>query len=270
MHEQLFTNFYDTAHMNPPVGPSVPGKVTVSIVSHRQAPLVKPLLTDLNQHCSSDIDRVLLTCNLPEPLAFEPSEFKFPIEPIVNPTPMGFGANHNQAFKRCEGEWFLVINPDVRLTSNVISNLLLRATEVTGLLAPQEVSESGSAVGNLRGPITPWELVRRQVLRLPPQPPALGGWVKGMFMLNRSEAFRGVGGFDPRYFMYCEDFDLCARLMLAGWTVDHHADLVATHAWQRGSHRSRNLTIHHLNSLITMWTSSAFWRYRKHVATLSQ
>jgi hypothetical protein len=43
--------------------------------------------------------------------------------------------------------------------------------------------------------------------------------VAGMFMLLRREAFAQVGGFDERYFMYCEDFDLCARLRLAGWHV---------------------------------------------------
>jgi N-acetylglucosaminyl-diphospho-decaprenol L-rhamnosyltransferase len=243
----------------------VPSKVTVSVVSHRQAHLALTLLADLNRHCSNAIAQVVLTCNLPEVLTIDPNQYQFPIEIIVNPAPTGFGANHNQAFQRRLCEWFLVINPDVRLTADVISALMLRATNATGLLAPQELNESGCRVDNLRGPITPWELVRRQLLKKPPPPPARCGWVKGMFMLTRSKAFQAVGGFDSRYYMYCEDFDLCARLMLAGWTVDYHADLVVTHSWRRESHDSRSHLKNHLQSLFKMWASSAFWRYRKHL-----
>lgn len=240
--------------------------VTVSVVSHLQAELVQALLVDLNRFCRASVHKVVLTCNLPEPTPFGPADFAFPLEVMHNPSPKGFGANHNQAFRQCDSEWFLVINPDVRLQSDVITALLERAAPRTGLLAPQESSAAGDHVDNLRGLITPWELVLRQVLKHPPPPPAHGGWVKGMFMLLRAQAFRDVGGFDLRYFMYCEDFDLCARLMLADWTVAHHADIAVTHAWQRDSHGSSAHLKHHLQSLLRMWTSGAFWRYRRLVA----
>lgn len=222
-----------------------------------------PLLADLNRHCSRDIAKVVFTCNLPEPLALDPGEFQFPIEIIVNRTRLGFGANHNQAFQRCDSKWFLVINPDVRLTSNVIGALLMRATDATGLLAPQEADEAGRDVQNLRGLITPWELVQRKLLNHERQPPKQYGWVKGMFMLINAKAYREIEGFDERYFMYCEDFDLCARLMLRGWSVDHHADLRVQHAWQRQSHRSIGYLVQHLRSMALMWHSSAYKGYRK-------
>lgn len=38
-------------------------------------------------------------------------------------------------------------------------------------------------------------------------------------MLLRREAFEDVGGFDPRFFMYFEEVDLCWRLQEAGWQV---------------------------------------------------
>lgn len=243
--------------------------VTVSVVSHRQADLAQTLLGDLNRHCAGVIEKVVLTCNLPESLDLQPDDTGLPVEIVRNPLPRGFGANHNQAFQRCGTEWFLVINPDIRLHDDVVSTLLQRATARTGLLAPQELGLNGEPVENLRGLITPWELVQRQLLKRLPPPPARGGWVKGMFMLIRAEAFRQIGGFDERFFMYCEDFDLCARLMLAGWTVDHHRDIGATHAWQRDSHRSGAHLQQHLSSLWTMWRSATYWSYRTYLATLS-
>jgi N-acetylglucosaminyl-diphospho-decaprenol L-rhamnosyltransferase len=245
------------------------GKVTVSVVSHRQAALVAYLLADLKQHCSASIAKLVLTCNVPETQELDLSDYPFPIETILNKTPLGFGANHNNAFRRCESDWFLVMNPDVRLMSDVISALLGNATASTGLLAPQEVDESGRLVQNLRGLITPWELLERQVLKKERLPPAQRGWVKGMFMLTRTKAFQAIGGFDERYFMYCEDFDLCARLMLADWSVSHCPEIRVVHAWQRQSHVKSLQFRRHLLSLFAMWTSNTYWQYKRHLAMSS-
>lgn len=236
--------------------------VTVSVVSHQQIDMIAMLLADLDQHCRSVIEKVVLTCNLPERLPFAPTDFSFRLEILNNAHPLGFGANHNQAFKRCETDWFLVLNPDVRLQSDVLSALLNQATPSTGLLAPQEQDVDGERVENLLGLITPWELVLRKLFDRTTPPPKRLGWVKGMFMLARSDAYRAINGFDTRYFMYCEDFDLCARMMLAGWTVDHHGDVNVAHSWQRASHTSYSHLKHHLQSLWRMWTSAAFWSYR--------
>jgi len=42
------------------------------------------------------------------------------------------------------------------------------------------------------------------------------GWCSGAAVLLRTDAFRQVGGFEPRIFMYGEDVDLCWRLRCAG------------------------------------------------------
>jgi N-acetylglucosaminyl-diphospho-decaprenol L-rhamnosyltransferase len=54
-------------------------------------------------------------------------------------------------------------------------------------------------------------------------------WLSGFCVLVRAVAFREVGGFDPRFFLYFEDVDLCRRLRERGWTVATVAASVADH-----------------------------------------
>lgn len=54
-------------------------------------------------------------------------------------------------------------------------------------------------------------------------------WVSGFCMLVRANAFRAVGGFDPDYFLYFEDADICRRLRERGWRVVSVGAAVAEH-----------------------------------------
>ena len=57
-------------------------------------------------------------------------------------------------------------------------------------------------------------------------------WTTGAFMLARREALQSAGHFDERFFLYCEETDLCLRIKRAGFeirhvpllTILHHAD----------------------------------------------
>jgi N-acetylglucosaminyl-diphospho-decaprenol L-rhamnosyltransferase len=54
-------------------------------------------------------------------------------------------------------------------------------------------------------------------------------WVSGAFMFLRRSALDSVGGWDERYFMYMEDFDLCWRLRRLGWRVAYEPGGRVTH-----------------------------------------
>ena len=234
--------------------------VTVSIVSHGQWPLVKPLLEQLDRWCGGAVAKVVLTVNTPESIALNES-WCFELERIVNTQPKGFGANHNAAFAHCRTPWFLILNPDIRLEGDVLSELLLRASADAGLVSPR-IHEPGSAAAEpYRELLTPLELIRRR--KAGHRPPAAPAWVAGMFMLVRREAFAQVRGFDERYFMYCEDFDLCARLRLAGWTLQAEPSVSVLHLAQRASQAALRPLLWHLASFVKVWTSAAFWRYRE-------
>ena len=240
---------------------SSPRSITVSIVSHGQQALIAPLLEQLNRLCAESVAKVVLTMNLPEREVLRSCACGLPTERIANTYPRGFGANHNAAFERCSTDWFLVLNPDIRLETDVLAALLAYANAGSGMLAPRIMEPGKAEPEPHRAMLTPSEILRRNRpgYLAPPQP----AWVPGMFMLFRSAAFRQIQGFDPRYFMYGEDFDICARLQLAGWQMNVVEQVWVQHEAQRASRRQWRHLSWHFRSLMRVWCSSAFWRYRK-------
>ena len=235
--------------------------ITVSIVSHGQLALIRPLLEQLDRFSATSIAKVVLTLNIPEPDVLAGLALCFPIERISNPAPMGFGANHNQAFRRCETGWFLVLNPDMRFDDDVLAPLIAQAAADAGLLTPRILEPGKAAPEQHRAIITPLEILTRKRPGYPV--PAAPEWIPGLFMLFRARAYREVGGFDERFFMYGEDFDICARTQLAGWRLQVGENLLARHDAQRASHGDRRHLYWHVTSLLKVWASRAFWRFRR-------
>ncbi|APW36535.1 glycosyl transferase [Rhodoferax koreense] len=235
--------------------------VTVSIVSHGHLELALPLLQQLDTYSHTVIDRVLLTINIPEKSDLADLALRFPVDVINNRQPKGFGANHNHAFLACKAPWFLILNPDIRLTADVLGPLVTRADAKSGLLAPRIIEPGKMAPENHRALITPKEILSRHSRHY--QSPAVPVWIPGMFMLFRSKTFAEINGFDERFFMYGEDFDICARARLAGWQLQVDENLRAIHDARRASHKSHRHLYWHVASLLKVWMSAAFWRYRK-------
>jgi N-acetylglucosaminyl-diphospho-decaprenol L-rhamnosyltransferase len=75
-------------------------------------------------------------------------------------------------------------------------------------------------------------------------------WVSGCCLALRRDAFDAVGGFDPAYFMFVEDVDLCARLREAGWRVVFAPVAEVVHAIGGAVSRRRfRMVVEHARSL---------------------
>jgi N-acetylglucosaminyl-diphospho-decaprenol L-rhamnosyltransferase len=84
-------------------------------------------------------------------------------------------------------------------------------------------------------------------------------WISGACMLVRRTAFDEVGGFDPKYFLYWEDADLCRRLRARGYHVRYVPCATAVH---RVGHSSRTARA----ASIKAFHESAYLYYATHVA----
>ena len=54
-------------------------------------------------------------------------------------------------------------------------------------------------------------------------------WVPGCYFLIRQEVEKQVGLFDPRYFLYYEEVDLCFAIKKAGWQIHYIPDTTVVH-----------------------------------------
>lgn len=251
------------------IGPQ-PRDLTLSIVSHGHAQALRCLLEDLSRLPGLRDTRILLTLNLPGE-AFDASTYDSLSIEIVRPQlPRGFGANHNAALGLCRTPWLVVMNPDLRLHDDPFPALLDAAGQHprAAVLAPRVVGAGGVVEDSVRTNLTPLSLVARHLLAqrdvLQAEGSARRGsrffWFAGMFLMLRVEFVRLVGGFDERYFMYCEDYDLCARLWNEGFELVGVPAATVTHLAQRDSRRSLRALRWHLASLARTWASPTVWR----------
>lgn len=250
--------------------------LSVSIVSHGHADQVRRLLALLARTSAGCVQRVWLTVNRPEAALdgwlgnqqeFSALGLPFELRVIHNAHPLGFGANHNQAFDQDQREsdpadWFCVMNPDIEWQHNPFPALLAAGSEPdVACVYPVQLTAAGQLQDHQRALLTPGSLVRRRLLRQRGVPTAVD-WVCGAFMVLRSAALGRVGGFDVGYFMYCEDVDLCLRLQLLGGRLTQAAQARVVHA----AHRRSGVEVHHLwwhvGSLIRLWRSAPYRHYR--------
>lgn len=171
---------------------------------------------------------------------------------------VGFGRGHNIVLDRV-GDYHLILNPDVSMAHDALAAALAFMTIHTecGLLTPAVFWADGVRQYLCKRMPTLWDLLLRgfapkvvkrifadrlanyemrdqigdEVVWDPPI-------VSGCFMLFRGEVLRRLEGFDPRFFLYFEDFDLslrAAKLSRVAYVplvrIVHHGGHAARKGW---------------------------------------
>jgi cellulose synthase/poly-beta-1,6-N-acetylglucosamine synthase-like glycosyltransferase len=182
------------------------------------------------------------------------------------PGNVGYGAGHNEAFRTTQSNFHLVLNPDIELDTQALRQGLQYLVQRPGtvLVCPRGIDATGApAYLNKRYPsvlvlaLRALPLVRlrrffadrladyemRDLESAGESAPVQ--LASGCFMLVRSAAFRTAGGFDERYFLYFEDYDLSLRLARQG-AIEYLPAMIVRHygggsARKNWRHRSRFL-----------------------------
>jgi N-acetylglucosaminyl-diphospho-decaprenol L-rhamnosyltransferase len=190
---------------------------------------------------------------------------------------LGYGAAANVGAAWLAGADLLICNPDVVARPGTVAALRQRmaAEEDLAVVGPRLENPDGSlypsarafpdmvdAVGHgLLGLLAPANRFTRRyrMLDWDHARAARVDWVSGAFMLVRRSAWDDLGGFDPAYFMYMEDVDLCWRAHRCGYGVAYEPAAVVTHVQGASSrqHPYRMLAAHH----------RSMWRFARRFTT---
>lgn len=243
-------------------------KIAISIVSHAQGQIVAELLNNISSVCDSSQLTVVLTINCFEELPFAAEDFPFPLTIIRNSQLQGFGANHNQAFKVTDHEYFCVLNPDVTFQQDPFPGLIqkLHDNQEIGIIAPAAYSAEGILEDSARKIPTPWRIFKRVFMKKNGLDYSIDqalmevDWVAGMFMLFRHEDYKSMRGFDERYHLYLEDVDLCSRMWLSGKKVIITANETVVHSACRSSHTNLLYLKWHLSSMLRFLFSAIYFK----------
>ena len=189
---------------------------------------------------------------------------------LANPDNPGYGRAVNRLVEQLGPlpPYIGVLNTDLSWESGSFEQLLawLQQHPQVSLAVPQILDEQGTPQKLCKRHPTVLGLFSRRFLPNGLKP----GWLKrydrwyvmadqnyqevfeapylsGCCMLIRSEAFRRVGGFDERYFLYLEDADLTRSLAREGRCV-HLPVASVVHGWGRGNYRNLRLMAVNLTS----------------------
>jgi GT2 family glycosyltransferase len=156
---------------------------------------------------------------------------------LESPSNLGFGTACNLAAQHASGNYYLLLNPDAALHRGAVDSMraFLAAEPACGVVGPRILDAAGDVELSWDRWLTPvQEWFRRgshsgkRDVR-PSLAPCKVDWISGACMLLRAEAWHQVAGFDPDFFLYFEDVDLCRRLTDTGWTVYYQPEAQVTH-----------------------------------------
>lgn len=186
---------------------------------------------------------------------------------IYSDSNIGYGRAHNLAIESCidQSKYHVILNPDVTFSADTIMLLYnyMEQNNDVGQIMPKILYEDGNVQKLCKLLPKPSDLIIRRFL-MPlglsfnldyelnafkydsiMEVPSLSG----CFMFIRSEILKNIGGFDPRFFLYLEDFDLTRRIHKISKTI-FFPNAVVTHGFNKASYNNPKMLKLHIVSAI--------------------
>jgi GT2 family glycosyltransferase len=197
---------------------------------------------------------------------------------------LGFGAANNLAMRRARGRYFVLLNSDAFLEPGALAVAIrhMDETPACGIGGCRLVDRSGDLQPSSRSfhsILGDAIVLSGLAARFPasklfgrfdrtwanPLQAAQVDWVPGAFTILRPEAVDRAGYFDPAFFLYYEEVDLCLRFRHAGIPVWYWPDIVVVHIGGESSRQLKSLEFSDHAAQVVLWRMrSTLLYYRKH------
>lgn len=219
-------------------------KYSFSIVSHNHQHLCKAAIASIIKNIRTDFE-IILTLNIKEKLIL-PNSWNTYLKIIQNSSPLGFGENHNNAHKSSNGEYFVIVNPDIEIHKWNEENFNSKT-----LYSPVILNIDGTFADYKRSYPSITNLFRRKILGNKTEKL---DWFAGVFLIIKSTFFKELKGFDQDFFMYLEDTDLSLRVKEKGGKLEVINSISIFHDARRSSNKNLKFLRYHVSSLLKFYS----------------
>jgi GT2 family glycosyltransferase len=164
---------------------------------------------------------------------------------IQNETNLGFGRAYDRAIRDLDYKYIVLLNNDTAVDERWLESLVAVAdsddriaacgSKILMMKDSSVIDHAGGMLTVIGSGLDLGKFTKDIAAR---EAPRETGFACGCSLLIRREAYLAVGGFDPYYFMYHEDVDLCWRLRLLGFSVMYVPDSIVYHALGGGAARA--------------------------------
>jgi len=210
-------------------------EISVIIVNWRSKDYVRQCLSALSKYCPIAELEIIVVDSASYDGCGDMLAKEFPRAVFVQlDQNVGFGRANNAGFERATGEYVWLLNPDTEVVGDAATTLraALQARNDVGMVGARLLNCDGSlqtaCVQSLPTPLNQAldsELLRHifgvwgfKAFRSGSQPVEVEA-ISGACMMLRRVDFDRVGRFERRYFMYCEDMDLCFKVRKHGLKI---------------------------------------------------
>ncbi len=208
-------------------------KLSIVILNWNGSDMMKKYLPTVIKHSEKDA-KVIVADNASSDDSIEMLKRDFPeVDIIALDKNYGFAEGYNQALKKIDSEYYLLLNSDVEVTENWLQPLLKYMDEHQDVAACQPkllsiydkdsfeyAGASGGYIDKLGYPFCRGRIFDN-VEKDNGQYDTVAeiSWATGACLMIRSKDYWGVGALDGRFFAHNEEIDLCWRLRLYGHKI---------------------------------------------------
>lgn len=199
--------------------------LSIIIVSFNNLTLLENCLNSVYENVGNTITyEIIVVDNNSRDGTLKMLQEKFPtVQTIDNQENLGFAKANNQAMRRAQGRYFLLLNNDTFVFQDSLEKLIkfMDSDKSIGAVSPRLLNEDGKTTqyqgSSLNKKI--WDSTK----------PIPVKFISGAAFLIRCEAYEKIGGLDEKFFFYNEDLDWCLRLLKSGWKIYYYPQSIVIH-----------------------------------------
>lgn len=200
---------------------------------------------------------------------------------------LGFGRANNLAFEAARGRYIVLLNSDAFLQKNTLCLSLekMQADPSVGLAGGRLIGRDGELQPSARmfpNPLRQLLIISGMADKYAasrffgqadrtwadPMQPAEVDWVPGAYSIIPASVLHKHGFFDPRFFLYYEEVDLCLRIQNEGYKIMYWPDICVVHVGGESSRQVKTEEMSQTGAQLVLWRMrSTLLYYRKHAGS---